>query len=270
MRVAAYFSAQSSTEEAKAHRARLVEKYKSYFIKDDGYMLSMYTDLPEYQELMQEFQAVGLNGTGYFVREWTKKEINAAEFLVLSPVHDCSDEPSEKDYNASFEPICSRCQVLKQTSDLKIKKKYAGKWDYFSSYEFRQIASPRLRELLEQEEVPGASFRPVYTAKVEEPIGWQIMIEHALPPVHPDSQLRDSVNCPECGFRSYALSWTEPLTYGPEIRDIASKGFNRTHEPFGMGGYCRPITIVSQNVRQLFLQHKIKADFEPVIIKDHV
>lgn len=269
MRVAAYFFALGTTEEAKAHRARLVEKYKACFIKSDDFLLSMYTDRPEYKELMQELQDVGLDGSGYFVREWTKKEIDTAEYLVLSPVYDCEDAPSLKDYNASFEPICSRCRVLKQTADLKIKKKYAGKWDFFSSYEFRRIASPRLRELLEQEGVPGVSFRPVYTVKVEEPVGWQLLVDHTLPPVHPDSQLQDAVNCPECGFRSYVLSETEPLTYGHEIREIALDGFNRTHESFGGGIYCRPITIVSQNVRQLFLQHKIKANFEPVIIKEN-
>ncbi|ASS74438.1 hypothetical protein CIG75_05170 [Tumebacillus algifaecis] len=247
----------------------MVEKYKPYLHKVNDFMLYMYTDLPQFSELMQELQEHGLDSKCFYDKQWSKKEVDDAEFLILGAINECED-PVRSEFDTHFKNHCKKCKAhLEQTSDIKIRRKYVGKWDFYSAYEIRNIVSPRVKEILEREDVPGVAFRPVYTLKVEDPIGWQLIVEHILPPTHPDSNLRYSVNCPVCGLKSYVYSKTDPVAYGPEIRKLALDGFNRSHELFGGVVYPDPITIVPQRIRQLFKEHKIKgAGFAPIVIKE--
>ncbi|MBL0387570.1 hypothetical protein JJB07_13065 [Tumebacillus sp. ITR2] len=92
--------------------------------------------------------------------------MDGAEYLMIFTTNQI-DEPLVDNPNTHYRPKSESCKkYVDQTSDLKIKKKYAGKWDFYFPYEMEFAVSPSLRELFEAEGIQGMSYRPIYTNRV--------------------------------------------------------------------------------------------------------
>lgn len=230
--------------------------------------IEIYSDLPEYSMLVEQLQK---NDFYYRVQskiEFSKKELEEAQFLSFNIKHLCENTYTNN-FNQYFleETEGSSVHTI-QCNDLEILKSDLGNRDIVNSTENEYIVSNKLKEILEAENFEEVSFRPVYTKKKHEHIAYQIIIGNYLPCLHSKTDLKIGNDDWRYNIRSYIMKEDTVLYYPREILTKA-KDFNLSSEYFGTGIFPRPMRVVSQRVRQLFIKNKIKGiDFEPIFLVD--
>lgn len=254
--------------------SEIYDKVKSYAVKakviEDMLPIIIYEDTEGFAILMEEIKKNNLNYTFAEGREYTKEEIEAAEYFTMEIIYPWErDGITADDFGTKYEDSysCSACKGgKKQVSDLIINKKKMGKYD-IATIQPEIIVNERLYNLILENNLLGCQFRPVkdYKGK-DELVLYQLVITNILPPMCDKIRLliEKGVYCKECKrngvfLRSEAIYNRESLK--------GAQDFNLTNEYFGMNLYCQRFVIVSSKVYKLFNKNKIKrVAFEPVRI----
>jgi len=252
----------------------IYDKVKSYAVKakviEDMLPVIIYQDTEGFTILMEEIMRNNLKYTFAEGREYTKEEIEAAEFFAMEIIYPWErDGITADEYGTKYEDSnsCNLCKGgKKQVSHLIINKKKMGKYD-IATIQPEIIVNERLHYLILENNLLGCEFGPVKDYKGrEELVLYQLVIKNILPPMSDKIriELDEGVYCKECKrngvyLRSEAIYERESLK---EAHD-----FNLTHEYFGTNAYCKQFAVVSSKVYELFNKNKIKrVAFEPVKI----
>jgi hypothetical protein len=249
-------------------RAYFVEKYAPYSERADDMYIEIFTDRPEYHQIVKELVNKDVDFSEWRLAVYSKIEFDSAEildietkFMALNPYGD-GDDPGQY-----YDRRCEKCNIyVDQRTDLMIKKKDLGTRDLLTSWENELLISCKLKAMFESERITGIQFRPVYTKGEVVPVAYQLVVSNVLPPCERYSDLTVNINCSQCGFKSYAAPTDKPLKYPKAIQENILD-FNRSSEYFGMGFYPRPIIVMSQRVRQLLIGNKVKGvHFTPIAL----
>lgn len=254
------------------YKQELILKYKDSFESlswEDGIgYIEIYRDNNEYSNFIEQLNGDNIYFTQQFKSKYSKKELDESKLLVIKLKYQC-EMTYNGQYNKYFGEDYIGCKsYTRQHSDLEILKRDLGKKDILISIENEYIVSPRLKNILDKENLTGLKYRPVYTKKDAELVAYQMIIENRFAPLHQKTTLKVVNNDKICSFNTFIRKREDPLFYSNESIGDA-KDFNITSEYFGIGVFPRPVRIVSQRVRQVFLKNRIRGvEFEPVFILD--
>lgn len=192
-------------------------------------------------------------------RVYTRQELLAAELLHLMITGTVGEGRDHYGTRFDWSQACRGCwSGLVQTGDLIIDKAKMGKKDIAKTYTSEVVISERLTQLIQEAQLKGYELRPVRHRSNrlrDEPILYQLIVTHTLPPVAPSTQVR---TCSDCG-RSGLELFTEIYYRRQDLEKTGVKDFNQTMEWYHW-------IIVSQKVYRLFLEHKIR-NFEVEVVR---
>lgn len=212
-------------------------KYQSVVEEIDSSSVLIYTDIPEYQSLINDLTAVGVDVKVHRRIKFSLKEIDDAQFLSFHPPYEdlnpYTEEPGE-----FYQPSCRECKAyIYQTGNLFMRKSSLGKRNFLWSWEHELVSSPKVKSLFEREGLTGIGYRPVFQKKDDEPMAYQVVPTNVLPPCHKPN-IYESDHCSQCGFVSYGIPLDTTLQYSTnDLHDV--KDFNYTEEYFGSGWFPR-------------------------------
>ena len=147
----------------------LITRYEPYceVVKREFESLHIYADKPQFIQLLEEIEEKRLGFHYHLIEEYSKQELDSAEYLVIDPAIEIADSIGD-DFGLFYDPSCSLCRAfIHQHSDLRVKAKYAGKKEFVSASEREHLVSPQFKEILESAGLEGAGYRPVYSSKGE-------------------------------------------------------------------------------------------------------
>lgn len=199
--------------------------------------------------LLQEFEKNNLSVR--IDRLYTAQELLAAELLHLMITGTVGE--GRDHYGTQFDrsQACRGCWTgLIQLNDLIIDKTKMGKKDIAMTYTGEIVISERLARLIQNAQLKGYEMRPVrhHSNRLrDEPVLYQLLVTHTLPPVAPLTQVYP---CSICG-RSTLAAFTEIYYLRQDLEQRGVKDFNQTLEP-------PQELIISQRAYHLFLEYKIK------------
>ncbi|QAA33767.1 hypothetical protein [Clostridium manihotivorum] len=248
----------------------IIDKSKSVFKKFEikfGYSyIYVYTESQAYKEVIEYLDNNCIYYSEIISVEYSKKDLDNADYLQLWPKFE-SLNPYEGEWNMYFDEYAPSCGFYtKQHSNLMIRKKEIVNKDIIRSYEGEILVSTKLKNIMEDENLSGVMFRPVFTKQEAEPVAYQLVIENKLSNIHPSTQLTDAIKYKQNEFQSYTVD-DDSILYYSKNTFLRGKDFNTTLEYFGDGVYPRPFVIVSQRVRELLLKNKIKGlKFFPIYL----
>lgn len=223
-------------------------------------------DHPNWPALQALIRKWGLSST--VTTRFTKKEIESAHWLeILSDWHHGYPQPDQLDWGyleATFDltDYCERCGTgLKQNAPFQMKGEPSwGKrsilqmnWvfdEYFVTPEvWRSVFKPH-----------GIDSRPVINRRgAELKTALQLVVSEE---VGIEAEGFPGAVCPSCGRMKYL-----PVVRGllPALKSDPSAEMVKTREYFGDGGQASKAVIVSQALRQSFVEEKVRgASFAPI------
>lgn len=231
----------------------------------DKIVIVVYSDKPNYQELINAINSNNMKADFMELREYTKKEYDAAPYFhvnIPSPWENST--ANAETYGTKFKQgECCRTQL----SNLYIDTKKIGK-KHFVHIKPEIIVSKYAQDIIVSENLLGCEFRPVVdvTSNAVSEF-FQLVITSILPPM---SESVRTVSYGElitayesCVKKGYLRS--EIIYHQQDM--IEAKDFNLTFEY--LNAYFSRQLIASAKVRKIFNKYKIKInDFEPIHIID--
>ncbi|WP_020614476.1 hypothetical protein [Sediminispirochaeta bajacaliforniensis] len=221
---------------------------------------------PRIQEAVTRYEIMDFQ----YKTDFTKKEIDGAEFLVLSPktlfeYPQPSDDFGYKETTYKPGVGCRKCSVgLEQQKPFSIKK--APKWGKRNILQLNWVfgeyfVSKELKEKLEGK-IPGVHFLEVLKYPKGMPLDdiFQMVVEKRVALALPENAAFQI--CDVCKGKKYVPGiLARGFQPAPVEKDFA---IAQSQEFFGDGGTAFRITIVSKAVYQLLLEVGIKGvDFIP-------
>lgn len=244
----------------------ILDKYNHALEERDGTLVRIYSDLPEYNGLKNELLAAGVEVRERRRVEFSKKEFESVPLLALYPTYEDLN-PYSEDPDKHFSVSCSHCNAyINQTNDLMIRKNSVGSRDFIMSWEAELLVSPKIKRMFDANLVTGVSYRPVRTKHDTQEIAYQVVPLNELPKLL-TTNLIPAIDCSNCRFKSYGKPMDSVFSYGMNVLDNY-KNFNYTTEYFGEGYFPRRKIVISQRIRQILIQSKIRGiRYEPIIIE---
>jgi hypothetical protein len=245
--------------------APILHKYHSVAEEIDSSSVLMYTDIPEYQNLMNELTAVGIDVKEHQRIKFSPQEIDSAQLLSFHPTYEDLN-PYSEDPGGFQQPSCMECKAyIHQTGNLLIRTSSMGKRNFIFSWEHQLLVSPKVKSLFESEELTGVNFRPAFQKDSDEPIAYQLIPTSVFPTCNKQN-LFTSDHCSKCGFITYGIPQDTVLQYTVDVLHDA-KDFNHTAEYFGSGWFPGREIIVSQRVRSIINKAKLRGvRYQPIML----
>lgn len=221
----------------------------------------IYTDSEEFEFLINESKKRNIELVfGRFEMEYSKKELDDAEFFWLNAKSYCSEYSEEYGTEFSYEDKCTHCGAGRtQISELYINKSKMGKKDISVTYDLEWVISEKLYHILNCNEVTGLIYGDVKhkkNAKIKnEPKLYQLKSQNILPKLNSKTEFYKEKFCTQC--QQSGLFLKSLPVYSREIL-VDAKDFNYTEEYFGSGLAGKQVFIVSQKVYKIFKNEKIK------------
>ncbi|RED54735.1 hypothetical protein [Cohnella lupini] len=225
-----------------------------------------YEDREGYPELLELISKHNLQHTFFEGREYTKKEMETAEYYQVFVPYPWLHDPEKKAkyYGTTYESqsICECGET--QTSELKLDSKKIGKWQ-FATIDPEFIVTDSAKDIMLNNDLSGVTFQQARDFKYREspPIS-QLIVLHILPPTNnnvkvvPYTWENKCPNCIQLGFLRSELIYERE-----KLKD--AKDFNLTYEYFD--AYVNRILIVSAKTRSVLTKHKIRVHgYEPISI----
>lgn len=236
--------------------------------------VELFKDSPEYRYLVDTLNSMGVKFGEQTRRVYSMGELEAAQFLVASPLTYSGHPLPDDDFHyreVSYDPRtgCPNCQNgMTQIAPLRLRRPGFGKNDVFGLWwVYEPVVTPRLKNLVEREGFTGCDFWPVLDHRSGRAWegAWQLVVKHTLTNMHPTSGIaRSSEPVCDCGRRGFNIPGD--VAYRAESLGGALD-FNRTAEWFGATQFTRQLIIVSNRVFKAFRGDAIRGfEFEPVSI----
>lgn len=236
--------------------------------------VELFKDSPEYRYLVDTLGSMGVKFGEQTRRVYSMGELEAARFLVASPLTYSGHPLPDDDFRyrqVSYGPHtgCPNCQNgMTQVAPLRLRCPGFGRNDVFGLWwVYEPIITPRLKDLVERERFTGCDFWHVLDHRSGRAWdgAWQLVVKHALPNMHPTAGIaRSNEPVCECGRRGFNIPGD--VVYYAESLDGALD-FNKTAEWFGATQFTRQLVIVSNRVFRAFRDNAIRGfEFEPVSI----
>lgn len=268
------FCIDESKEGVKEFKYSFIQRYKKVCksIYWDNYMafVEIDTSKPEYEEIKQKIKELKRHISEQHEFEYTKEELNTAEYLKVTITCECTDSPSENNPGLFYDEYVPGSEIYtKQKCDLRIRKGSLGKKDIILSYEWERIVSLRLKKVLESAELRGINLRPVYCKSEVDPIAYQIIATNILPKFSLGTKIYEDMDKKQkkYNFKCYNYDW-DTLFYYDKTDKAKFKDFSYSVEYFGSGFYPSRFLIVSQKVRQIFLAEKVRnIEYTPIFFE---
>ncbi|EGD45944.1 hypothetical protein Cpap_0547 [Ruminiclostridium papyrosolvens DSM 2782] len=226
-----------------------------------GIIENIYTDTPEYLRLINECKNRNIDlFFRSFEMEYTKSDLERAEYFVLNVNSYCSEFSDEYDTEYSYDNKCSCCGSGRtQISDLYIDKSKMGKKEISVTYDLVWVISDKIYRLFIENGITGVEFGNVHHKKngkiKSEPLLYQLKSSNTLPPLNEKSVFFKEKFC-ECCKKSGLFLHSLPYYNMENLKN--AKDVNYTYEYFGAGFSGRPYIIVSKKVYKLLKANKIK------------
>ncbi len=228
----------------------------------------IYQDTKGFKILMEEIEKHKLSYTFAEGREYTKEEINTAEFFTVEIMYPWErDGMNAEKFGTEYELDCNYCHCGKQqVSELRIDKKKMKKYDIIT-IQPEIIVTERLCNLILDHNLTGCEFGPVVDYKGrDELILYQLKPTHILPNMNDKIRVEvvEDIRCKKCQRNGMILR-SEAIYDRESLKGACD--FNLTQEYFGINLYCKRILVVSAKIYHLFQKNRIKRiHFEPISI----
>lgn len=206
-----------------------------------------------------------------FDREFSKKELNDYDYLVVNIASSgLENPPNSQKYD--FANACKNCgSGVQPIEPLTIPKNSMGKKLIdASAHNSWFIFHKELAKKIEKEKLTGISFHSVKIGRNENDYLWG-KVENVLPRLNSSSKLRFNHSyCETCersgNFENFE---TETRYFYDNVAFDCFLDFNLTYEFFGEWEYSKlggsQNLIISQKVRQLFMEEKVRLlNYKPV------
>ena len=256
-----------STEELH----RIFEKIKDDLfegkIYSDNFTVRIYEDTEGYKTLLDEIEKSGLRYTFAEAREYTKQELESAEFYYTWFIYPWQHDPKHaEDFGTKFDNIigCNACgRGKEQVSSLFIDMKKIIKYK-IGTVVPEIFVSDDIRNAFEANNITGINFGEVKDYKNREmPKYYQLFVNNILSPMSDRIrvEMEEASKCKICGNGGIYLR-SEMIYKKEDLAD--AKDFNLTKEY--LWGYGIRQVVISSKVRNLFREHKCRVGYEPVEI----
>jgi hypothetical protein len=233
-----------------------------------GLQITIDEDRSEYKDLKSIIKKENLDNSFSEKREYTKQEINNAEYFHIGVAYPWEHDPMKdaEYYGTKYEYLKNKsCQCNKiQVSKLQFDVKKLGKWN-IAHIRPEYIITEYTKLLIESNQLSGCEIRQASDYKGRElQQVYQLVITNIVPPMHEGVRYETNPyhidnNCGNCSSKGFPRS---ELIYRKEELE-KFKDFNLTFEY--LNAYNNRLPIVSAKVRKLFTTHKVKVfRFEPV------
>ena len=234
---------------------KIMEPFAPIEIKEYPYGYDFVLDYypPQIETLMQRLRDNGLESRHRVERRYTRKELLAAEYLVLD--FRLQVRSRGESLQSHLEPVCPHCgfqQRFYHYETLQIRDKPNGYCMAFVDYH-AEVMSQALAHALSSIEPTGITLIPVGGSEPADWYGWRC--DHVLPPLQipptrlPTFHTRTKQCKPNHGFDKFFSE----MFYDRSSFD--ARDFNYTYEFFGdgpTGGHNR--MVISQRVYRLLIE----------------
>lgn len=205
---------------------------------------------------------------------FSPEELNAAQWLMIRSRW-LYDYPQPEDHfqSVTYQGTCWECGSgsIQQAAFRFKKQPQWGRRSFCMTnwIEDELFLSAKAKEKLQQEEIPGISFRQVMNKSGTEalPDMYQMEVLQILPKglEERSSGIAESVCCPRCGARKYHRSETGQCVFRKETFDGAPL-IAKTAEIFGCGAWAARRIIVHQSIYQMIRKNNLdrSLEFEPI------
>lgn len=236
-------------------------------VYSENFTVRIYEDTEGYKTLLGEIEKRGLRYTFAEAREYTKQELENAEFYYSWFIYPWQHAPKDADdfgtkYNN--ESGCLKCgRVREQISELLIDMKKIIKYK-IGTIAPEIFVSEEIRNTLEANNISGITFGEVKDYKNREMVKYyQLFVNNILPPMSDRIrvEMEEASRCKICGNGGIYLR-SEMIYKKEDLVD--AKDFNLTKEY--LWGYGIRQVVISSKVRNLFREHKCRVGYEPVEI----
>lgn len=211
-----------------------------------------------------------------FDREYTSKELEIYPFLVLiiKTVH-LSNPYANQIYD--YSSACPNCGagILPIIPIYVPENKMGKKLIEFTAHNGWPVFRHTLKNTLEENNITGIKFNNIILGKDKENfyIGF---INSILPKLDPSSKINFNHSiCATCHNSGNFHNFSSETSYVYKKSNVQNlKDFNLTHEYFGEWKYSKlggaRHIVISQKVRQILLQNKVKyLDFIPIELSNN-
>lgn len=224
--------------------------------------------IKEARELAEDYEIFTFNM--YFEAKFSKKEMEEAVAYIPYFGRMCYEYDDSPNF---FKIACNKCCHDIQIDNLEIKnqgaiKKYKDDFATFRhvGQDFSVVTIPMYQYLCESG-VDKRYFRPVYARRDKEnPIGYQIYSEDALPEGAVISGKYEYYECRKCKAKIAEYQMTEQYEHFYITKDAVDnmKPISVTYELYSR----RPEIVVSKEVYDAIIEKDPKAYFFPVYLKE--
>jgi hypothetical protein len=235
----------------------------------DGFLAGMFSTRLPISDVRLEFlkSLIEKDSSKPFIRfdrEFSTKELNNYDFLVVSLATSRLENPPDNQ-KYDFANACTNCgSGVQPIEPLTIPQNSMGKKLIdITAHNGWLIFRKELAKRIEKEKLSGISFHSVKIGRNENDYLWG-KVENVLPRLNSLSQLRfNHSNCETCKRSgNYENFETETRYFYDNTAFDCFLDFNLTNEFFGewkfskLGGSQH--LIISQKVRQLFIEEKVR------------
>lgn len=104
-----------------------------------------------------------------------------------------------------FNIICDACENEEQFKEFEFRKSDFSKRDYFILDYYCYGVSEKLKSHMIEFGLTEENFRPIYTRKHDQILGYQIITDNVLPPIFEVNGKYEFSNCEVCGHKTYEV-----------------------------------------------------------------
>ncbi len=246
------------------------ELKKDYPYCEKGFFeIPLFEDSNEYKYVLDLAKKANLTCQVSEKTVYTTKEEEKCEYFYM-----WLSEPMEleavhlEDYNTKFSSCCSKCDAGRQlVGDALVDRKLIKSKPILQLTDSLITVSKSVKCLVEERGLTGFNFehqlKDFKGRKMDDYFCVEPQKDNTLPPMHESTwfrEWRDKV----CEHKQYWI--ISNAKYSRKNLQNA-KDFNFSHE-FSYGRNPNRFLIVSQKLRKVFKEHKVRAGFQPVNIID--